>query len=358
MHAGIIVYDNIDRQSGGYLYDRKLVESLRTNGHQVTVYTQRQRAYGLQWIENWTRSLWSQLSKESLDILIQDELNHFSLFLGNRWLRREVDYPIVSVVHHLRSREERSRIETRMCRWIEQSYLRTVDGCIFNSQTTRRSVKALVDVASSVVAPPSGRRFGDPLPRAQIRDRAHESGALRVLFVGNVVPRKNVCTLIECLTPLKEAWHLDVAGDLSADASYAASVRRTIDDRNLDDRVRLHDSVSDDDLRELLASSHVLAVPSTYEGYGIVYVEGMGYGLPCVATSRGGASEFVRDGVNGFLVDPDDHQLMTQRLELLATDRHRLETMGLAARDTYQRLPTWDDTGAAVTAFLERLVSS
>ena len=44
-----------------------------------------------------------------------------------------------------------------------------------------------------------------------------------------------------------------------------------------------------------------MVVPSSYEGYGIVYREGMAFGLPAIGTTSGGASEIITDGENGYL---------------------------------------------------------
>ena len=57
---------------------------------------------------------------------------------------------------------------------------------------------------------------------------------------------------------------------------------------------------------ESLARSHLLAVPSSYEGFGIVYLEGMAFGLPALASSAGGAQEIIRHGETGWLVPPGE----------------------------------------------------
>jgi hypothetical protein len=63
-----------------------------------------------------------------VDLLLQDELNHASLFLLNRRLRKEVRYPLVSIVHHLRSSERRPTWQNTLYRRIERNYLESMDG--------------------------------------------------------------------------------------------------------------------------------------------------------------------------------------------------------------------------------------
>jgi glycosyltransferase involved in cell wall biosynthesis len=87
----------------------------------------------------------------------------------------------------------------------------------------------------------------------------------------------------------------------------------------------------------------------------MAYLEGMGYGLPPIAGAEGGASEFVRHGENGFLVDASDAAALAVHLASLHADRVRLSRMALAALHTHLAHPTWEDTGAAIHAFLSGL---
>jgi glycosyltransferase involved in cell wall biosynthesis len=98
-------------------------------------------------------------------------------------------------------------------------------------------------------------------------------------------------------------------------------------------------------------------MPSTYEGYGIAYVEAMRAGLPVVASSAGGAKEFV-DGENGVLVDPGDTEAVRAAVERFAQDRPALARASEAALATARSHPTWVETGDCVQAFLRSLYTA
>jgi glycosyltransferase involved in cell wall biosynthesis len=123
------------------------------------------------------------------------------------------------------------------------------------------------------------------------------------------------------------------------------------------DRVSFLGRVDDGRLADVLAESHVLAVPSAYEGFGIVYLEGMGFGLPALATSAGGASELVTHRRDGWLVDPGDPADVADALAPVCRDRERLARMGVAALGRYRAHPTWDDTAETVRSFLHEVVT-
>jgi len=138
-----LIYGTLETISGGYLYDRKLVEYLRRQGDDVSIISLPWRNYIRHLGDNLSLSLLHRLEQLPLDVLFQDELNHPLFFLLNRLLRARVGYPIVSIVHHLRSNEAPHAWQNRFYRWVERRYLLTVDGFVFNSRTTRHAVESL-----------------------------------------------------------------------------------------------------------------------------------------------------------------------------------------------------------------------
>lgn len=358
MTVGLVIYDSLERVSGGYLYDRKLVEHLEGQGVEVEVLGLPYRSYARHLADNFSYLLAEWLRAVDFDVLLQDELNHPSLWRLNERVRRSVDFPIVSIVHHLRSSEAHPGWLQGLYRRVERRYLRSVDAFIFNSETTRRAVEALSgEEKPYVVAYPAGDRLGEGLPPEAIAARSSRSGPLEIVFVGNVIERKGLHTLLGAVAELAGvSWRLTVVGDVEAEPRYTGRIKQQVEHLGLGDRVTLAGPVPDDALAARLAGSDVLAVPSSYEGFGIVYLEGMAFGLPAIATTGGGAVEIVTHGEDGFLIAPGDADALTSCLRDLAADRERLRAMSLAARRRNEAHPGWADTGARIHDFLASLV--
>lgn len=348
MNIGLTVYGSLDERSGGFRYDRKLVDELRAAGNTVDVIELPWRNYARGLLDNASPELGERLDTD-VDIMLQDELAHPSLVYHNRSL----PYPIVSIVHHLRASE--SRRLSRFYRAVERSYLQTVDAVVCNSTVTRDVVTGLgVDRSATVVAPPAGDRFDPAIDADAIDDRAHD-GSLRVVYVGNLAPRKGVDTLVDAVSMAACDAELTVVGR-AVDTGYVASVRKRIAESSLGARVELVGELPDADLAATLRSAHVIAVPSRYEGFGIVYLEGMSFGLPAIATRAGGATDVVTDGETGVLVDPDTPSAVARALAALDADRDRLAEMGTAARQRYENHPDWSTTAARVRDLLDATV--
>jgi glycosyltransferase involved in cell wall biosynthesis len=353
MRVGLVVYDDLDNVSGGFLYDRKLVSHLRERGDDVEVISLPWRTYRRHLLDNASPSIYRALGG-SYDVLLQDELCHPSLLVPNRRLDR--DYPVVSLVHSAKTAETRSSAWNCLFRSIEREYLATTDAVIANSRSTSETVARLVDVPRVVVPPGRGHRRPD-VTAEEIVGRAYET-PLQILFVGNLLPRKGLHTLVDGLARLPhDRWRLTVVGSPDADPQYVSRLRRRIDRANLREAVTLAGQLSDGELVDCFRRHHLLAMPSTYEAFGITYLEGMGFGLPAVATTAGGATELVSDGENGFAVPPEKPRAVAEAVEAVLDDRGRLRELSLAARETYEEHHSWGEAGCRIRSFLRRLVA-
>lgn len=385
MRIGLIIYGSLNTLSGGYLYDRKLVEYLRTQGDTVEIFSLPWRNYAAHLKDNFhfrlplsnvTPALLGttrqgrcapgasvasrEAAKQSptqpkLDILIQDELNHPSLIAANAGKH---PYPIISLVHHLRCSEFRPSWQNAFYRGFERKYLQSVDGFIFNSQTTKSVVNGLIDKDKpSMIAYPPTDRFGKAISEEEIITRA-KTNHLRVLFLGNVIERKGLHTLLEAIGHQQLAIRLDIVGSLNSEPGYAKQMQEYVAANHLSSFILFHGPLDKEPLIEKLGQAHLLVVPSSYEGYGIVYLEGMCFGLPAIGTTAGATSEIIDDGVNGFLIGPGDADLLANRLKLLNEQREVLIRMSLAARERYLRQPKWEPTANQIREFLLKQIQA
>jgi len=354
LRAGLVIYGEIETLSGGYLYNRKLVDFLRRQGDTVEIISQPRHSYGLCLADGLGTRWVNRLARLQVDVLMQDELNHPSLWAANPRLKKNVHFPIVSIVHHLRSSEEHPAGWMPLYRQVERAYLRSVSGFVFNSATTRNAVESLAGrpAAAGVVATPAGDRLEGRLGEAQIVRRVKSRSELQVLFVGNLMPRKGLETLLEAMALARKARiQLRVVGRRDVDAAYTQQVDWQVERLGLAERVKFLGAVEDARLAEEMKAADALAVPSQYEGFGIVYLEGMGFGLPAVGGSLGAAGEIIQDGVNGLLVQPGDEQGLADALERLA-DRACLLEMSLAAWRRFTEFPGWEESMRRARDFL------
>ena len=344
MKIGLIIYGSLDTLSGGYLYDRKLVAYLREQGDTVEIISLPWRNYALHLMDNFHFRL-----PPDFDLLIQDELNHPSLLFANR---RPHPYPVISLIHHLRISEMRPAWQNALYRIVEKKYLQSVDGFIFNSKTTEGVVGDLVGKDKpSIVAYPPTDRLGVGVTESEVAERA-KNAKFRIAFLGNVSFRKGLHTLLRAVKDLNQDIQVDVIGGMTSEPLYADDMETYVRAQGLNARVTFHLSLNNELLVDKLRNAHVLVVPSSYEGFGIVYLEGMGFGLPAIGTTAGAASEIITHGEDGYLIEPDDADTLAKYLENLAADRELLLKLSLNAIKRYKIQTKWDETARSIREFL------
>ncbi len=344
MHVGLAIYGDLEQTSGGYRYDRKLVSHLEARGDTVTVISLPRESDPDRPLEGVRDRL-----DQPYDVLIQDELCYPDLTAVNPHLERPG--LIVALVHLLEAPHPGTTASDDSRRTVdyERRYLESVDAAIATSEYTRSKTADLAAMPTAVVHP-AGRREGAALEAELVRTRAREK-PFRVAFVGNLLPRKNLPALLRALADVDAAWELTVVGG-ETDPAEAGRARTHATDLEIADSVEFAGQVDTDTLESILERAHVLAVPASYEGFGMVYLEAMEFGVAPIASAVGGASDIVEDGENGYLVDPDDPTAIAECLDGLVADRKRLASLGCRALETANTHPTWTES---MEAFRETL---
>ena len=100
-------------------------------------------------------------------------------------------------------------------------------------------------------------------------------------------------------------------------------------------------------LPAIYASADVVALPSLFDAFPLVVLEAMACGRPVIVSENSGAADFVRDGVDGFVVPIRDATAIAERIEFLRERPELRERMGLAARSRASEYP-WSSYGARV----------
>jgi len=158
-----------------------------------------------------------------------------------------------------------------------------------------------------------------------------------VLYVGRLYPRKGIGHLLRAMPEVARrvpGARLLVAGSGEMEGRLRALAREL----GLGGAIEFLGYVPEDALPGLYARAAVAAMPSIYEGFGIVMLEAMASAVPVVAFRTGGAPELVRDGETGYMADP---ATLGDRLARVLEDPARARAMGRRARDMVLAGYTW-----------------
>jgi starch synthase len=192
--------------------------------------------------------------------------------------------------------------------------LALADAVIVPSQFVRTTLRQHNACSGPVTVVP----FGSPAALAQAPPTL-SSGPLRVLYVGSLGQRKGLSYLLDAVAVLGSQVRLTLIGRPTSPncAPLNAALARhawipTLPNSGILEQMRQHD---------------VLVLPSLFEGFALVISEALSQGLPVLATPNSGATECIRDGVEGFLVPIRNSQVIAERLLQLAVQREQLAAM-------------------------------
>lgn len=160
---------------------------------------------------------------------------------------------------------------------------------------------------------------------------------VRMLFLGLIDRRKGAFDLLEAIArlapPTRARLRAVIAGNGATDELRLQAARLGVADL-----VDIRDWVDAQERDRLLAASDMFVLPSYAEGLPMSILEAMAWGLPTICTPVGSVHEYVKDGVNGLLVQPGQIDALARAIEQLAADRELRSRLGRVARATVEPL--------------------
>ena len=146
-----------------------------------------------------------------------------------------------------------------------------------------------------------------------------------VLFVGNLIKRKNVGALLEAKKIAKSDYYLVIVGD----GPLSKKLRKKVEDENISDVIF---TGSRTDVENIIPNCDFLVLPSFSESFGLVLIEALACGKPVIGSDVGGISEIINEDV-GLLVNPNDISLISNSIDRLVDDEELRAKLSANARN-------------------------
>lgn len=360
-----ILAGRLDRGAGSHVYHYQLARHLAMRGYQVSVMAFHSEHAPLSGVEiqsvripnfsnlpvvwryasvlrHWYCAQEVRTSRAGVpDVVIGGE--HLWL-KGSR--RRFPKIPWIYLPHSLTVRDEidSSGLEgvqrdatLRVYQRIQSWALSTADCILRFTKAGCRSLKS--EYPNVALSPLIVNEIGIDVPA--VVARRESSGPLRLLIVGRLIFSKGIDLALDSLAHLKESpWVLTIVGAGGEREALERQVRRL----GLDDRVVFAGSTECPD--EWYLQSDLLLFPSRSESLGLVALEAMGHGTPCLAFKPNGtefrtvSDEFITHGNTGLLANSAEE--FTNILRSVLFERGKLLELGRLARQEVLRRYSWE----------------
>ena len=188
---------------------------------------------------------------------------------------------------------------------------------------------------------------GINLPRI-MEPAEKNAGNHKILFVGVDFERKGGQVLLDAFSNVRKkirGVELNIVGP--------AHIENLPDGARCLGRISKQTDEGLDKLLKLYSEASIFVLPSLYEPFGIAFAEAMAHKLPCIGSSICAMPEIIDEGVNGFLVEPNNSKSLEDRILMLLGDNSLRESMGEAAYRKYYNNYRWDIVTGKITGVLE-----
>lgn len=333
---------DIETPSGGYSYDRHVLQGLRDQGREVT-----RIALGPSFPQPTPEDVADAAAKlQGVSAECPVIIDGLALGALDPRVIAGMSAPVVALIHHPLAYEGGLEAELREHLFqTERENLRQASRVIVTSPHTGELLIADYGVPREriTIAQPGVER---------VVHSAQRSEPPMILAVGIQVPRKGHDVLVRALAQITDLpWQAVIAGGVM-DEAYGASLLGIREELGLVSRVRMAGHVAPEELATLYGQASVFALATRFEGYGMVFGEAMAHGLPIVSCRTGAVPGTVATGA-GVLVEPDDPEVFARALRSILEDSEGREAMAAASARAGRALDGWSDTAAHVGVVLD-----
>ena len=247
----------------------------------------------------------------SAETLLIGHIDLLPLAAAARLLRPSL--PIVLFVH---GDEVWNDPKHRLMRWYEPWILKSVSliAAVSNFTIQRMSAEFKVPLARFRLFPNAVDELETVSPR-----ETTSPVVLTVTRLGIGDREKNVDKVIRAFAMLKGRVP-NAVYEIIGDGCLRPELEKLASQLGIADRVRFLGRISDCELNEALKRASLFVLPSSKEGFGIVYLEAWQRGIPVICGADGAPSEIISDGIDGFVVNSDALGALEERMYQLLTD--------------------------------------
>lgn len=343
LHLALLVPAPLATVSGGYDYDRRMIDGLRAAGHVVDVIELAGRfPLADDAATEAARAAWRMLAGDTVPVIDGLALPAFDTQADALALRRTV-----GLIHHPTAMETGEAVADRdRLRAIERRLMPLLRRVIVTSAPTADRLAAEFGVGAkriAVVVPGT-----DDAPRSDGSAASSKArGRCVILSIGTLVPRKGHDVLLRALARLPDLeWRLIIVGSPDRDPSHAQALRVLADELGVSQRVEFAGEVDNAALQDLWRRADLFALATHWEGYGMAVAEALRRGLPVAVTSGGAAAVLVTPDI-GVVCAPGDHTGLSKALRRLIFDVGLRRDMAEHAWQFGRTLPSWESQARA-----------
>jgi len=201
------------------------------------------------------------------------------------------------------------------------------------------------------------KTFEISVDRQSVRRKYVAPNEKMVLFTGRLTPQKGVEYLVHAV-PLILQRDPEAKIVVVGEGWLRDGLENLVRSIGCQNKVLFTGFLPERDLEEIMVSADVLVMPSVYEPFGIVALEGMAAGVPVVASRTGGLAEVINHGQTGILVYPRNPESIAWGINQVLSDQSYAQQLIKNAKDKLRNVYSWDAVAEKTIMLYEEVVKA
>jgi len=339
-----IIPGNIDALTGGYIYDKHIINGLSAQKWHVSLHSLSARfPFPSDHDLEYAYSIIKKIPDHSLVVIDGLALAP----LASQLCKASKRLRIVALVHHPVAEETGLTLAQQLqFKKLEQVALSV---CSQISVTSAVTAKMLIE--EYYVNPASIEVIEPGIAKMPVSIGSNKA-SFNLLCIATLIPRKGHEVLLHALASLQEVpWNLDCIGDLDRDKQTSIRVKNCATKLGIRDRINFLGNLNVSKMRDALRSADLFVLASYHEGYGMALAEALGSGIPIVATSAGAIIETVPQKA-GLLVPAGDSRAFASALSRFFHEPRLRRRLTEGARGCRRTQRSWEKVVYQMEVFL------
>lgn len=326
----LIIYPNKEVITGGQAYDHYVIDRIITSpNHVVDFLTDDMLCSKSKFFYNFAylnKFLWVK----KYDIILTNSRLYSRLILLWVFIKMFSKIKMISFHHHFNFQGEENLIKRVLHKFLELSFLRISNATIIPSPYVKQLFQKFLPNKKVLYL-----ELG--INKSTLHNQKIDKKENNLLFVGSIEKRKGLVYLIKALKLLNEEglnFHCNIVGKVIEENCFS-TLKTNVNEFGLQNKVSFCGRVNQEQLATYYKEAICFVFPSLLEGYGMVLLEAMSYGLPIVAFDNSAMPYTVKNNVNGFLIENKNVEDFKTSIIKIITDSNLKASLSKGAFETY-----------------------
>lgn len=342
----LVIYPELGRQiTGGHVYDNRLFKKIKNDEHyELNFLTDEMLCSQNRALFNFTY-LREYFKVRKYDIVLTNSRLYTRLFLLFFFLRWTSKVKLIAVHHHFDFLGQSKKIY----KFLELNFLRMLSATIIPSPYIKDLFSQLFPKKKVLYAQLSVEKAIHNISVEK------DDKSFNLVTVGTIEKRKGISYIIDAISNIKDKTNVKITFSIVGkivEEDYYNNLVEQIKNAGLTDNVKFLGRLSNEELSEVYSKADCFAFGSQLEGYGMVLLEAMSYGLPLIAFNNTAMPYTVKDGHNGFLVENKNTNEFSNAILKLIEDPQLCKKLAEGSLNDFKNLRTLEDLNSDFDSIL------